>query len=277
VLRFARGRLVVSVGTPAGSFGWCDPDCRRVHHVATLDDLEIAVRGSLELSPSTETTLDGEAARSFGWIEPSPRRYVIALHGGRPVAVMIDVGDQDVAEGVIDEMIEGFRFVDPPPPPPPDQVFTEAGGRVELGLSSGWQRSIESGSLSRANGREVLTVAVGTADGTIKTCKHGAGPWELCRTVKVRSLADLAAAVEPAPIADHGIGPPNARSEENILDGETSIVVRIQGYEYPARGGQEVVYVGAFHRGRPFLLRVWTSNDQVADLDTIIAGFKFKD
>ena len=62
-----------------------------------------------------------------------------------------------------------------------------------------------------------------------------------------------------------------------MLEGEPSVVTRIQAYEPPAHGGQEVVYIVAIHDGRPVIVRVHTSNDRVADLDSVIAGVRFVD
>jgi hypothetical protein len=122
-----------------------------------------------------------------------------------------------------------------------------------------------------------MTVRVGGDDGSIVTCDKPAAPWELCREVTVETLDELVSAVLPAPIADHGVGPPTGRTERGTLDGEPSIVVRIQAYEYPARSGQEVVYVVAFHDGRPYVVRIRTTANEVAELDAVIAGFRFLD
>jgi hypothetical protein len=68
-----------------------------------------------------------------------------------------------------------------------------------------------------------------------------------------------------------------ARQDTDTLDGEPSVVVVIQAYEYPARGGQEVVYIVAMHDGRPYILRIRTTADRVRDLRSVIDGFHFVD
>jgi hypothetical protein len=279
VVQFGDGEVLVSVGSPEGALGWCDPQCRVLTSQTSLNALEASIRDGRDLGPTIETMLDGETARS---IEATPadgtagsRRYVVALHDERPVALRIDTRDWDVARGIVDEMVSGFEFLDPIVRPA-EQRFVVAEGRVELALSSSWQGpTIEGGPLRL--GAQVLSVRVGSEAGTIVTCDRPAGPWELCREVAATTLEALAAAILPAPIADHGVGPPVGRRQEVTLNGEPSVVVRIQAYEYPARGGQEVVYIAAMHEGRPYLIRIRTTANVVRDLDSVIAGFAFLD
>ena len=54
-------------------------------------------------------------------------------------------------------------------------------------------------------------------------------------------------------------------------------MTRIQAYEYPAQSGQEVVYVVAMHAGRPYIVRIWTSENEAVDVESVIAGFQFVD
>jgi len=122
-----------------------------------------------------------------------------------------------------------------------------------------------------------LVIRRGAADGTIRTCANPAGPWELCRSLRVKTLDELVEATQPAPIDDHGVGPPTARVTRATLDGEPAVITRIQAYEYPARGGQEVVYIATYHDGRPWLLRVRTTGNEARDIDEIVAGFEFVD
>ena len=81
----------------------------------------------------------------------------------------------------------------------------------------------------------------------------------------------------PAPIADHGVGPPTGRQDAITLDGEPAVVTRIQAYEYPDKSGQEVVYIAALHHGRPYLIRIWTSQNEASDTEAVLAGFRFAD
>jgi hypothetical protein len=66
-------------------------------------------------------------------------------------------------------------------------------------------------------------------------------------------------------------------SVDDVLGGEPSVVTRIQAYEPPARGAQEVVYIVAIHDGRPVIVRIHTTAANVVDLDSVIAGFRFVD
>ena len=117
----------------------------------------------------------------------------------------------------------------------------------------------------------------GRPDGSILRGDVPAGPWDQCERVTVATLEDLAAAVMAAPIDDHGVGPPVSRRTDGTLDGEPSAVVRTQAYEYPAQSAQEVAYVVAMHEGRPYILRYWTSKNELPDLESVIAGFRFVD
>jgi hypothetical protein len=277
VLDLGPDRVTVSIGETDGTFGWCDSDCREITAVTSLDALEGAVRSFRELGPSSHTTLGGEAARTFESVRRPHRRYAIAMHAGRPVGVMIDPGDWVIAEGVVDQMFRGFEFLDEPAPESPKHVFSALDRRVEVGLPSTWTAVSGDPDSFRRSTRQRMTVRVGSTDGSILTCDKPAGPWELCREVKVRSLDELASAVRPAPIDDHGVPPPAGRSERGTLGGEPSVVVRIPAYEYPAKSGQEVVYVATFHDGRPYLLRIHTTANEVVDLGAVIAGFRFTD
>jgi hypothetical protein len=285
VVQFGDGELVVSIGSTEGRMGWCDPECRVMTEQTSLDVLEAAVRGDVVRGQSKAITLDGETARVFD-APPSTndssaiRRYVVAMHDGSPLALLVDTREWDIAQGTVDEMIAGFRFVDPAVVPPPDQTFTLADGRVELALPSEWYPDSHSGQdldTLHLSPRQLLTVGVGSRDGAIVTCARPAAPWELCREVTVSDLEELAKAVQPAPIADHGVGPPTGVRTELIVDGEAAVMTRIQAYEYPARSGQEVVYIATFHDGRPYLVRIRTTANEVRNLDFIIAGLRFVD
>ena len=275
VRRYGDGPVLVSIGDSEGTLGWCDPDCRELTGLTSIDALEAAVSEGRSLGPVSDTTLGGEPARMLGSTGPTDPRYVVAMHGDRPVALLIDPGEWDVAAGIVDEMIAGFRFVDPEPARI-DQTLAMAGGLVELGLSDAWARSPGDDEMLVVGPQE-LTVVVGDSEGRIVTCVRPAGPWEQCREVQVQTLDELAEAVQPAPIDDHGVGPPSPRRDEGTLGGEPSVVTRIQAYEYPAQSGQEVVYVVAMHAGRPFIVRIWTSENEAVDVESVIAGFRFVD
>jgi hypothetical protein len=276
VHRFNGGRVVVSLGDAIGRVGLCDPGCRELIGQTSLDALERSIReGGRAFGAAVSTTLGGEPAVSIETEERVVRRYVMAIHDQRPVVLMLHAGDWQVGPGIFDAMVEGFEFVDHEPAPAA-QAFLALGGRVQLGLSAGWERLAGTEDRFR-RGPQRLTVRVGGSDGSIVTCDKPAGPWELCRTIQATNLEDLAAAVQPAAIPDHGIGPPVGRQETGTLDGEASVVTRIPAYEYPARSGQEVAYIVAMHDGRPYILRIWTRADRIVDLRSVIAGFRFLD
>lgn len=279
VVRFGEGEIVVSIGDPDGTLGWCDPDCRVVKAQTSLETLARSLRGDAAPGTTEQVTLDGEPALAFEAQDATGngplRRYVVAIHERRPVAVMVDPRAWDVAPGIVDTMLASFRFIDPLVATP-TQTFTVGAGRVQLKLGPDWRQEADNGSL--AFGRaQTLDVRVGNSAGTITTCGKAAAPWELCHEVQVRTLDDLADAVDPAPIADHGIGPPQGTRTNHVVGGEAGFVTRIAAYEHPARSGQEVVYIGAFHDGLPYLVRIWTSANEVRDLDSVVAGLTFID
>jgi hypothetical protein len=276
IRRWGDGRVVVSIGAADGTLGWCDPDCRELTGMTSVEAVEAAIRGERALGPAQAVTLGGEPALAFGTDTPVERRYVVAMHDGRPVALMIDAGEWEVAAGVTDEMISGFQFIDPVVATP-TQTFTWEEGGVELVLPDGWQRiKRDDGSFLLARGEsQRLWVFRGDDDGLIRRCVEPAGPWEQCDPVKATTLEELLAAV--APIDDRGAAPPAGGVEQGILGGEPSVVAQFRTYEYPARGAQEVVSIVAMHDGRPYIVRIWTGENDVRDLDAVIAGFWFVD
>ena len=94
---FGDGRLLVSIGTPDGRFGWCDPDCVETEGVRSIDDVERAVRSGHVLGAAIPIELDGDAARLM-WADGGPS-YAVAIHDRRPVAIRFDEGDWVVEPG----------------------------------------------------------------------------------------------------------------------------------------------------------------------------------
>ncbi len=64
-----------------------------------------------------------------------------------------------------------------------------------------------------------------------------------------------------------------------LLDGEDANLVGVGAYEYPARGGEHVTYILAFHDGRPFILRFHTTLEGPPDgwISDFLSGFRFLD
>ena len=272
VIRFADGRVLVSIGDPEGALGWCDSDCRQLTGQTSLDALERTMRQGRDLGPSASTTLGGEPARMMGTEDQVTRRYVVAMHHGRPVALMVDTGEWDIAPGIVDEMIAGFQFTDRVAEPV-TQTFTVLGGRATLGLSDLWKR------LPREEDEFILrqqrlSVRAGNDDGTILTCDLPLGDWERCREVRVSDLDELEAAIQPGPLGEreHLI---SQRREVEKLDGEPCVITTIQAFESPSRGLEEVAYIVAMHDGRPYILRIRTKANRVLDLKSVLEGFHF--
>jgi hypothetical protein len=276
--RFGDGPVLISIGDESGTLGWCDPDCRIAADQTSLDALEATIREGGVTGPAMPTTLDGEPGRLIAAEAPTDRRHVVAMHDGRPVAIRIDVGDWEVAPGVVDRMLAGFHFTDPPEAGSTDPAVTTSDGSVSLGLPAGWRETRRTDQvLVLERGPRQVMVSVGQADGSVLPCLKRAGPWERCRPIRAKELEALAAAVEPLPEGEPGIALPIVRRDDGVLGGEPAVILRIDAYEHPGRGGQEVVYVVAMHDDRPFVVRLWTSANDFGDLGPILAGFRFVD
>lgn len=278
VWRFGDGEVLVSIGTEDGTLGWCAPGCVELTGLTSLDALETAVRGDATLGASAIATLDGEPARAFGTDEPTLRRWIVAMHDGRPVAIRVDAGAWDTAPDIPQRLFDSFRFIDPAPAVP-EQVLADPGGRFEVALPAGWtQVRRDDGVFLVDLDGERLAIRVGDDDGTVTPCEVPAGPFEQCEEITAQSLDELATAVAPAPSSDPGIGPPMIRRDSTTIDGEPAVIFRLEAYEPPAKGGQHLAYVVAIHDGRPYILRFWTGDDRgLRDVDEAIAGFRFTD
>ena len=282
VLTIARGDdegWIQPCTRPAGPFERCDPI-----PPTSLDELVDQIGYGWE--PRTPVVLDGESAfkvsneaqellaRGGQWVG-----YVVAMHDRRPYAIRLwtPVGTGNY---LLQRVVAGFHFVDAKPSSS-DRVFTTANGKIEMHLPAPWYQSAKPDLFIRAS--YWMSVRVGGSDGSIVTCDRPAGPWEACREIQAKTLDDLAAAVQPLPKGDHGLGPTRATREDRTLDGEPSVVTRIRAYAYPARenqparGGQEVVYIATIHDGRPYLIRIKTHFHRVLGLDDVIAGVHFVD
>jgi hypothetical protein len=136
-----------------------------------------------------------------------------------------------------------------------------------LTLAEPWEQTGPSAFLIPGEGQYpyLLNVWRGDENGVIAISCIPAGLWEPCGEIRGTTLDELADVV------------PSYGWDEGMLDGEPSIVTRIQTYEPPARGGQEVVYIVAIHDGRPYIMRIWTSRNEIEGLDALIARFHFVD
>ena len=123
------------------------------------------------------------------------------------------------------------------------------------------------GSAGSSGRRLTLLASRGRADGAITTCRTPADYWETCRNIHARTLDELVAAFDTRLLG---------RRRDVELDGEPAVVLEYQAQERPARGIQTLVYILAMHFGRPYAIRLWSSN-QVASgrVDDVIAGFRF--
>ena len=158
----------------------------------------------------------------------------------------------------------------------PDLIaYPVLGGRAKVRLAPEWQAT-STPDLFESDSH-VLSFAVGDRHGLITTCEPFQGPWEACDTVTVEKLEDLVGAVWPATSKSGNDSASSKGRVDGTLDGEPSVEMIFQGYEYPARSGQEVGYVVAIHGGRPFIVRIWTSENRLRQFEEVIDGFRFTD
>ena len=150
-------------------------------------------------------------------------------------------------------------------------------GSYEIALTERWQRRPDvAGTMAFRDPGQLLTIAAADRKGRIATCLESVGAWETCSTVRVTSLEELAEAIKPESISEHGMGGPIVAADRTTLGGEPAVVYRVQAYEYPAHGAEWVTYVAAMHGGRAYILRVWTGRETgITGLDELLAGFRF--
>ena len=289
VRRFGERELTISVGDPDGTLSLCAATCRSVTAGTTLDTLQTAVAGWLPpiaagaTEARGETTVGGAPARFIHRevADDSGRRTYYAAYGlrdGRPVVLAFDVPSGIVTLAGIEEIVASFTFADAPPSG--DATFSAPEGGFALSLPDElWREGSgpDPSALYLRRNQTQVALRWGDAAGRIQTCDEPAGPWEVCRVTTGTSLEELATAVAIEPVADHGVGPPVPTTDNTVLDDEPAMLIQIQAYEYPARGGQIVAYVIAMHDGRPLIIRFWTPADTLDGVDELLAGFRFED
>ena len=289
VRRFGERELTISVGDPDGAVTLCAATCRTVTASATLDVLEAEVAGWLPPSAAGaseergETSIGGVRARFIHREvadDAGSRTYYAAfgLRDGRPVVLAFDVPSGVVTLAGIEEVVASFAFAEAPPSG--DETFSAPEGGFAVSLpGEQWRDGSGPDPSALYLRRNEIQVSLrwGDAAGRIQTCDEPAGPWEVCRATTATSLEELATAVAIEPVDDHGVGPPIPTTDNTLLDGEPAMLIQIQAYEYPARGGQVVAYVIAMQGGRPLIIRFWTDADALNGVDEMLAGFRFED
>jgi hypothetical protein len=100
--------------------------------------------------------------------------------------------------------------------------------------------------------------------------------------VAITNLDDLREAVEPVPpVGCDWCIPGITESRASTLGGAEAWRIWRYGYEYPAHGGENALYVLAIHEGRPYFLRFHSSaerapeNPAFALWDEILGTFAF--
>lgn len=281
VRRFGPGRLEVSVGDPWGELG---------PGIPSLDDLDATLGAGAPgfvRHDSGSTDLGGDPARwsevTFRASDGRPLRShrVYALHDGLPVVLSFNITDGTIAREAIDAIVDSFRFTTTTAAGTVKLATPGAG--VELALPPGWQAEpgAAPGVLHVRHGGQELTVTRGDERGAIWTCDVPVGRREACREVTATSLEALAGAIAPDPGDDRVVRPPGlsrplVMRDSVVLDGEPAIALQREWYGGPNGGAAALAYVIAFHDGRPYIVRAWsTRGASPIDLGAVINGFRF--
>lgn len=271
---YGAGMVTVSVGDAAGSIVLCDPACRTVRSARTLGDLETAVRAVGASGPTTGTTLDGAEARSVG---TAGRRWMFAIHAGRPVVLAFDVPTATVDPGFPDTVVGSLRF---DTPTVPVQTYPSADGTLEIALPGDWQRVQSPGAVMHmSRDLEEVWILRGDKAGRFRPCLEPLGRWEDCSEMRSTTGDALEEAVTPESVIDMecrtDCGPlPTWTRDTAIVSGEPAVVTIVEAYA--SHSTVWVAYVTLIHEGRPVVLRVSTPEDPGFQwLDDIIAGFRF--
>lgn len=248
---FGDGRLTISIADATGTLAVCDPTCSEVA-AGDLVSLEGALfRGDAGTTTSGDMTLSGYPGRfqmsggSSGWYR------AIAIVGGVVVHLWVSLGD-DVEPSVAEAIAASFAYVPPPARGAGDVI---AGAGFELRLDPAWERFS-------------ISVSAGTQSHQYWLCTitEFSSTDLICRIAQAQTLAEMAEAT--------GYG--NDRTSA-VIDGEPALVVRIESYEYPARGGQWTALIMTVHHGQPFFIRIQNGETAALPVDGVLAAFRFVD
>ena len=105
----------------------------------------------------------------------------------------------------------------------------------------------------RYQGTTEVAIRLGTPDGRVRPCDQPAlagkdVPIERCEVVVATSLSELGDAIFRSGFS----------RRRTLLDSEPAVAGGKRAYEYPAHGGQSVVYVVAMHGTQPVVVRLWS-------------------
>ena len=239
-----------------------------------------------------------ESLRQSGMAGGPPAYYtVMAMHDARPVILQFDhwaIKYGYWSQHTVDQIVASFRFTDPigsgarstSSPALPislpwegqQLVFAEAGFRVRIPRF--WTVHEQGPNIWMSGDGTDFSVRAGDAQGRLLTCDQPGRPWERCRDVVITSIEDFVEAVKQGPVEGcGGLCAPAPSGGSATLAGEDAWRVNIFGYEYPAHGAENALYVLALHYGRPLFLRFHTSADRKPGSvwDEIVASFEFVD
>lgn len=157
-------------------------------------------------------------------------------------------------------------------------LFAEAGFQIRIPRF--WAVDEHGANVEMGGEGTDFSVRVGDSRGQLLTCDQPDRPWERCRDVVITSLTGFADAVKQGPVEGcSGLCAPWPNGRTAMLAGEDAWRVDFAGYEYPARSGENALYILALHEGRPYFLRFHTSADRTPGSlwDEIAATFEFVD
>lgn len=92
-----------------------------------------------------------------------------------------------------------------------------------------------------------------------------------------KTVDELIAALRPNDEADPHDPALTPTVDSITLDGEPARIMRVQSYDRETYRPVAVFYLVAIHDGRPVIARIRADEDDVADLGSVLAGFRFVD
>ncbi len=248
---------------------------------------------SPRLLSQTTTDLEGEQAIVKAFEDYELRggsehvTYVVATHDGRLYLIRLWSGaTKEAHSGLLEQVLAGFQFSPAPVPSVAEQpssvdgfrTFVAPDGSFEIRMPEAWasRTGPDPSAVYLVNGLLSLSARGADADRVIRTCDHGAGPWETCPSVSASDLDQLESSIGLR--GDRGTvfqGPVRSESTLGGLPAATSWIIG-------QREGRPraVQYVMTVRNGRPFIVRVEGPAPQDARIgfgEGLLDGFSFTD
>ncbi|HEX5014825.1 MAG TPA: hypothetical protein VFV72_11785 [Candidatus Limnocylindrales bacterium] len=280
--RYGEDALTISLGTEGGRVAYCNPVCGLIAKgQRSIDDLEQTLTGgdpNWTAEPGDVDGLPSRILRPPPGADPQLEHIVFMFRERRPAIITINHKTATAPPDVYARIIDSIRFAPPPEAPELGLTLVAPDGSFRADLAEGWglPKGRDPAVAYAARGGTHLEIRVGDQRGHIRPCDPDTprSGWETCDEAVIQSVEDVGPALALHPIS-YG---PLTTWEDVVLDGEPAVIQFSSGYEYPARGGQNLAYVAAVHNGRPYVLRFWTSaSTPQFYIEEVIDGFHFTD